>query len=418
MAAALGTSAGNVFEVVPGRLTYAIVLPRRVAGALIYPPLPEDTATALYYPMEEFCLYYPFFLDYGPVPLNRLYRFCSKLQGLLATGRHVVLVSGSHAQRRANSTYLIAAHGLLFRGQSPAEALAPFRSMSPPLPPWHDASPQVDPFHLTTLDVLRGLERAKRCGFFSFQTFDLERFERFEAAENGDMNWLAEGRFLALAGPQDPQPGASPQDEGFTVSTVEQLLPTLKLFGVTALVRLNRKYYNERKVTAAGLAHMDLYFEDGSNPPEPILQKFLKFCESTPGAIGVREWPGPPLNALPLFFLPLSLFSLLPARPRSPRAPPLPPLPLLHRLQGWPGAHGDVHWRLPNEALQFYGKGGYWVDARVPPGQRHWPPAGLSGGPAGAHVGGGAEVQGWRGGAAAPAAGQRHGHLCFQRSCC
>ena len=116
MAAALGTSAGNVCEVVPGRLTYAIVLPRRVAGALIYPPLPEDTATALYYPMEEFCLYYPFFLDYGPVPLNRLYRFCSKLQGLLATGRHVVLVSGSHAQRRANSTYLIAAHGLLFRG--------------------------------------------------------------------------------------------------------------------------------------------------------------------------------------------------------------------------------------------------------------------------------------------------------------
>jgi cell division cycle 14 len=292
MAAALGAGIHCAFEVIPKRLTYYTLLPRRASpeGALALPPLPPSTPAHAYQALEEFCVYYPFFLDYGPCPLNRLYRFCMRLNELLAASpqRHVHLVSGTHVQRRANCVYLLAAHAVLYRGLGPAEALAPFRAMSPPLPPWHDASPQADPFHLTTLDVLRGVLRAQACGLFSFAAFDLQRFETYEQAENGDMNWLAEGRFLALAGPQDPAPGDPPVEEGYSVTTVEQLLPTLRLFGVTALVRLNRRYYNERKVLAAGVAHVDLYFEDGSNPPEAILQKFLRFCEATPGAIGVR----------------------------------------------------------------------------------------------------------------------------------
>jgi cell division cycle 14 len=285
----MATTPGCTIEVIPSRLTYTSVPPRRApggGGALLPAPLPPDTPTAVYCALEEFCVYHPFFLDFGPCPLNHLYRFCRRLNELLAGARHVHLVSSTAVQRRANAVYLIAAHSLLYRGLSPAQALAPFRAMSPPLPPWHDASPQEDPFHLTTLDVLRGVERARACGLFSFATFDLEDYETYEAPENGDMNWLAEGRFLALAGPVD---SASPAEEGYCMTTTEQLRPKLRHFGVTALVRLNRKYYNERRVVAAGVAHVDLYFEDGSNPPEAILQKFLRFCEATPGAIGVRE---------------------------------------------------------------------------------------------------------------------------------
>ena len=382
-AAIFGTSV-SVVEVVPQQLSYVVMLPRRVDGVQQYPPLPSDTAAACYSALEEFCVYYPFFLDMGPVSLCRLYRFCGHLNALLAAQprRHVYLVSGAHMQRRANSVYLIAAHGLLYRGLAAVEALAPFKGLSPPLAAWHDASPQADPFHLTTLDVLRGIARARASGFFSFSCFDLARFERYEAAENGDLNWLAEGRFLALAGPQDPQPGAPASEEGYSVTSVEQLLPVLKQFGVGALVRLNRKYYNERKVVAAGIAHADLYFEDGSNPPEHILQKFLKFCEGTQGAIGVRECVAVGAG-LASSSKEACQGCAAQGQPSVPRPPLTPHTPYPHffppprRLQGRPGAHRHLHWRLLYEALQFHSQGGHWVDEGVPPRQRHWAAAGL-----------------------------------------
>jgi cell division cycle 14 len=37
-----------------------------------------------------------------------------------------------------------------------------------------------------------------------------------------------------------------------------------------------------------GIKHSALYYLDGSNPPEKILQQFLRICESAPGAIAVH----------------------------------------------------------------------------------------------------------------------------------
>ena len=49
-----------------------------------------------------------------------------------------------------------------------------------------------------------------------------------------------------------------------------------------------RRYYDERHFTKAGIQHADLYFLDGSNPPEPVLREFLRVCEEAPGAIAVH----------------------------------------------------------------------------------------------------------------------------------
>ena len=227
-------------------------------------------------------------MDFGPACLSRLYRFCSELSARLRdrshAAQHLYLVSAAHMHKRANSVYLIASHGVLCRGCTPEEALRPFAAMSPPLAAWHDASPYVDPFHLTTLDVLRGLARARDCGFFSMDDFNVEAYEHYEQVANGDMNWLVEGRFLALAGPVDGPSDCGEDGEGYHLTTVEELLPVFRELRVTSMVRLNKKYYDERRFMAAGVQHLDLYFLDGSNPPEPVLQKFLNFCETTPGA--------------------------------------------------------------------------------------------------------------------------------------
>lgn len=54
------------------------------------------------------------------------------------------------------------------------------------------------------------------------------------------------------------------------------------------VVRLNKKYYDARRFTSQGIAHEEMYFTDGSNPTDDILERFIARCEETPGAIAVH----------------------------------------------------------------------------------------------------------------------------------
>jgi cell division cycle 14 len=265
----------KAITVVPDRLYYVVV---RV--------IPYAREGVVWVDAETPYNYWPFFLDFGPLSTGNLYRFCRSLHAALTdrahAGKRVFVFSGSHAAKRANAMYMTAAYTLLYMGRGPEEALRPFAGAAPPVPPWHDASPGADPFGLTTLDVLRGIARARACRFFSFEDgcFNLEEYEHYERVEQGDLNWIAEGRFLAFAGPHDART-ATP--EGYHTTAVDDLLPYFKKRGVAAVVRLNKKYYDERRFRGVGIEHHDMYYLDGSNPPEHILQRFLATCERTPG---------------------------------------------------------------------------------------------------------------------------------------
>ena len=103
--------------------------------------------------------------------------------------------------------------------------------------------------------------------------------------EYGDLNWIVKGRFLAFAGPHDVR---SSSPEGYYTLCPEDYIPYYKKRGVTRVVRLNKKYYDERRFLGSGFEHTDLYYLDGSNPPEKVLRKFLDTCEGTDGAIAVH----------------------------------------------------------------------------------------------------------------------------------
>jgi protein-tyrosine phosphatase len=49
----------------------------------------------------------------------------------------------------------------------------------------------------------------------------------------------------------------------------------LKELGVTVIVRFNSKCYDRTVFTRAGIKHVELFYEDGGNPTEQILQSFL-----------------------------------------------------------------------------------------------------------------------------------------------
>ena len=45
------------------------------------------------------------------------------------------------------------------------------------------------------------------------------------------------------------------------------------------MIRLNEAKYDRKKFLQQGVAHDELFFVDGSSPPEDIVEDFLSICE-------------------------------------------------------------------------------------------------------------------------------------------
>lgn len=170
-----------------------------------------------FFSIDQELVYWNFFLDFGPLNLGQLYRFCeklnSKLQDPRLCNRVIVFYSNTSFAKRANAMYLLSAWQVLYTGCSPEDSCAPFKnaifpdthgasrySSSPrsiiprgentlsAIPPFHDASPCACTFDLNILDCLRGLAKARANNFFSFDNFNIKEFEYFEQVEVSEVH--------------------------------------------------------------------------------------------------------------------------------------------------------------------------------------------------------------------------------------
>ncbi|CAM9153751.1 unnamed protein product [Chrysoparadoxa australica] len=243
-----------------------------------------------YFSIDNELVYFNFFKDFGPLNLGQLYRFCQILNCKLKDDRYkkkvIYFVSSQHAHKRTNASFLIGAWSVLYLGTTPEEAIDRFKAAGhPPFPYFHDASPCVCTYDLTLLDCFNALVRARQERFFDFKSFDVEEYEHYEQVENGDFNWLVNGKFLAFAGPANR---SQMTVDGYKTFTPEDYVPYFRRNNVKLVIRLNKRYYQERKFKDAGIDHADLYFIDGSTPSESIVYKFLELCEQCDGAIAVH----------------------------------------------------------------------------------------------------------------------------------
>lgn len=205
--------------------------------------------------------------------------------------------------------YLLAAWQVLYARRTPEEAIAPFKRAvfyedivsqsklhSPrsvvtkmggtlgAIPPFHDASPCDCSYDLNILDCLRGLSKARAHNFFNFDNFDIDEYEHFEQVENGDLNWIAQGKFLAFAGPQFEKKVTR---EGCYTLTPEHYAPYFKSKNVGLVCRLNKRMYDENVFKKFGIDHYEHYYLDGSCPSMPILNKILQAFEAVPADKGI-----------------------------------------------------------------------------------------------------------------------------------
>ncbi|KAG7218880.1 hypothetical protein INR49_019466 [Caranx melampygus] len=105
-----------------------------------------------------------------------------------------------------------------------------------------------------------------------------------QRVENGDLNWIVPGKFLAFSGPHPK----SKVENGYPLHAPEAYFPYFRKHNVTTVVRLNKKIYDAKRFTDAGFDHYDLFFLDGSTPSDIITRRFLHISESTDGAVAVH----------------------------------------------------------------------------------------------------------------------------------
>ncbi|KAA0174316.1 hypothetical protein FNF27_04108 [Cafeteria roenbergensis] len=251
---------------------------------------PTPRAGVVFVSVDDFLRYTPFFADYGPPNLGKVYRFCEAVDAALqqvweAGSGRVVAWCTDQPHRRTNAAVMAGAYLVLRCGFSADDAYTPFVGMRPAPLAMRDAAFGLCTFTLTLLDCLRGLDAARRQGIFAWETFDIASYEHDEQLSNGDLNWIVPGLFIAFSGPLDTVKRLA---DGRTTWHPRQYREFFRRNGVAAVVRLNKTCYDKSTFTRAGIAHYDLFYPDGGLAPPEILERFMHIAETTRGAVGVH----------------------------------------------------------------------------------------------------------------------------------
>lgn len=274
----------------------------------IAPHLSEES-TIHWFSVDAELVYLSFFDDWGPLNVAMFYRFCLHLHHLINSAQddstastdgvkdlHLILYTSSEPRTKANAALLAAMYAMICGDATPADAFAPLSSLE--LLPFRDAGYGRADFYLTIQDVLYGVHRAISERLLDLMTFDLEEYETYEQVQNGDWNWITPN-IIAFASPNDKEYVAELRDRTLNSgratpglrrpinSTFAKTIQYFKRHGVKLVVRLNNPLYDSRVFEKEGIEHIDMYFDDGSNPCEEIVRSFIARADEVISSGGV-----------------------------------------------------------------------------------------------------------------------------------
>lgn len=196
----------------------------------------------------------------------------------------MVLYTSDDPARKANAALLVTMYAMVIGKCNPADAFYPIAELE--FKPFRDAGYGRADYSLAIQDVLYGVNRALSEGLLDLSSFNLDEYEKYEQVANGDWNWITPN-FIAFASPNDRAyvealrlgQGRLPPSYSFRPPEENKLFgKTIRYFkqrGVKLVVRLNNPLYDRDAFLNAGIDHADMYFDDGSNPTQEILQEFI-----------------------------------------------------------------------------------------------------------------------------------------------
>ncbi|XP_031788244.1 dual specificity protein phosphatase CDC14C isoform X2 [Nasonia vitripennis] len=250
----------------------------------------KNTANTHYFSIDNELIYENFYADFGPLNLAMVYRYCQKvdkkLKAVSLCKKRIVHYTTMDNEKRVNAAFLIACYAIIYLKRTAEEAYKCLTA-SPNCPTFQmfrDASMGEPCYQISLQDCLSAIYKCHQLGFFDFHDFNLKEYEHFERVENGDLNWILPGKFIAFCGPH-----SNNQFEfGYMLHAPESYFKYFRRHNVTTIVRLNKKRYDAASFVEAGFDHKDLFFVDGSPPTLSIVRQFLKISEKTNGAVAVH----------------------------------------------------------------------------------------------------------------------------------
>ncbi|XP_050530021.1 dual specificity protein phosphatase CDC14C isoform X2 [Daktulosphaira vitifoliae] len=167
--------------------------------------IPWKNDTNLFYlDIDETLVYENFFNDFGPLNLAMVYRFCTIIRQKLKLGKKVIhCTSGFDQKKRSNAAVLICAYMIIEHNWTAYQTyMSLSQNRSYQFIEFRDASclKQTE-YYISIEDCLNALYKAKWYGFFNFNDFDLEEYEKYETVKDGDINWIVPGSLLAFSSP-------------------------------------------------------------------------------------------------------------------------------------------------------------------------------------------------------------------------
>ncbi|OCH93581.1 tyrosine protein phosphatase [Obba rivulosa] len=270
----------------------------------------DEDAKYYYFTIDDQLVYLSFFEDWGPLNLAMVYKACILIHELLQdetlSSHRLVLYSSSDPRKKANAALLMSLYVMIVQQRPPWEAFHPIAELE--FMPFRDAGRGRSDFNLNIQDCLWGIYKAMQNGLCDMNEFDIEDYEYYEKVENGDWNWLTPN-FIAFASPVDPYwikrekekqqeeevgAGAASSAKSGNLA-LQRKLPTpflncLDYFekqNVKLVVRLNNALYDRQLFLDRGIKHCELYFDDGTNPTDEIVRKFIDMADEIIEAGGV-----------------------------------------------------------------------------------------------------------------------------------
>jgi len=139
-----------------------------------------------------------------------------------------------------NGAFLMGAFMIIILKLSADEAYEKFRPYQSLLKHYRDASKGDCFYNCTLLHCLQGLEAGVRFGWYDFRTFNVKEYEYYERVENGDLNWIIPGKFVAFMGPIETKDALHKYG-----NHPEKYIEIFKNIGVTRVIRLNEEKYDK-----------------------------------------------------------------------------------------------------------------------------------------------------------------------------
>ncbi|EJD00840.1 phosphatases II [Fomitiporia mediterranea MF3/22] len=193
---------------------------------------------------------------------------------------------------KANSALIMALYVMIVQKKAPWEAFQPLAELE--FRPFRDAGRGFSDFNLSIQDCLWGMWKAMQNGLCDMNEFDVEDYEFYEKVENGDWNWITPG-FIAFASPVEHgyvnNSCRSPEGPCRLSAATKKCLDYFDARGVKLVVRLNNKLYDKQHFLDRGIRHEELYFDDGTNPTDEIVRKFINLSDEvveSGGAVAVH----------------------------------------------------------------------------------------------------------------------------------